>query len=98
MRSRESGTMTCGRRRSEIKMEGYVVSRRWRYIQFPSVWEGLRYHQRKKQLFSDSAMANAKARLPDSYYKLLVVITYGMLETDILRRKIKINDRRAESQ
>jgi len=34
-------------------------------------------------------MTKAKSQLPDSYYKLLVVIDYGMLENDILKRKEK---------
>jgi len=70
-------------------MAVYIVSSRWRYIKFPSVWEGRRYHPSKKCLFTFPAMAKAKSLLPDSYYELLMIINYGMLAKDILKCRVK---------
>jgi len=66
---------------------GSVVSKRWRYIKFPSPWEGRKYHPERRLIFPDLSMAKAKSQLPDSYYDLLFRVNCVIHEKDILRRK-----------
>ncbi|GAJ07618.1 unnamed protein product [marine sediment metagenome] len=70
-------------------MTVYIISKSWRQTIIPGYYFGRRYHLKRKQLFSDPAMAKAKSHLPDSYYKLLLVINYGFLERNILMRRIR---------